>query len=136
MSDRLVRKVDAPADTHRKTVTGAFLGFDLIVVLQLLTLTSLDKRLTVALYCFAISIPLLALYLRVLLLHAPFDRLTLTWYAPVASILGLDLSVIGLAAVFFHLSVMAGYAFSGFVVFGYIASHHYRKRVIEINRLS
>jgi len=133
MSDRLARRVDAGGDAHRKTVIGAVLGFDLIVLLQLLTLSSLDKRLTVALYCFAISIPLLALHLRVLLLHAPFQRRVLTWYSPVAAILGLELSVIGLAAIIFHLSVRAGYTFAGFVIFGLIASHHYRRRIIELN---
>ena len=76
----LTKKTDDARDTHYKTVVGAFLGIDLIAGLQLLTINNLDKRLTAALYCFMISIPLLALNLRALLLHAGFERYVLTWY--------------------------------------------------------
>jgi hypothetical protein len=118
---------------HHKTVTGAILGFDLVAVLQLLTLSALDKRLLVALYCFVISIPLLALHLRILLLHANAEYRLRTWYDPLTTIISLPLSVAGVAAIFFHFSITAGCVFSGLAIFGLLASHHYRVRVRQAN---
>lgn len=131
--DPLTEKVDSSWDLHHKTVTSAFLGFDLIAALQFLTLNALDKRLWLALYCFVISIPLLALHLRILLLHTGAEYRIRTWYDPVATIIGLPLSVVGLAATFFHFSVKAGCVFSGLVLFGLLVSHHYRVRIRRAN---
>lgn len=102
-------------------------------MLQFLSLNALDKRLSLGLYCFVISIPLLALHLRILLLHTGADYRIRTWYDPVAAIIGLLLSLVGLTATFFHFSIKAGCVFSGLVIFGLLASHHYRVRVRQAN---
>jgi len=131
----LTKKADEARDTHYKTVVGAFLGIDIIAALQFLTINSLDKRLTVALYCFMILIPLLALRLRAILLHAGLENYVLTWYLPVTTTLGILLSVAAMAAMFFHFSIRAGYVFCGLVVFGFLASHHYGSKLLKANGL-
>lgn len=44
---------------------GGLVGIGVIVVTQLLAVGQLDKALTVSLYCFVVSIPLLSLWLSI-----------------------------------------------------------------------
>jgi hypothetical protein len=83
--------IDTLGNEQRRTVAGGLLGVGVIAVFQLLTVPTLDKRLTVALYCFAISIPLLALFLRALLAEAACVYRIPVWYVPVSSILGVTI---------------------------------------------
>ena len=128
-----MEKADTVGDGQRKAVAGALIGVDLIAVFQLLTLPILDKRLTVALYCFAISIPSLAMYLRSVIAQSTCPYNILVWHVPLGGILGLTISVVGLGAVFFHLGIVAGCLFSVFAILGFLASNRYRQIIKQVN---
>lgn len=60
----MAQEIDRFGVGQRKAVSGAMLGVAVLAVFQILTLPTIDKRLTLALYCFAVSIPLLTLFFR------------------------------------------------------------------------
>ena len=86
-----------------------------------------------ALYCFAVSIPLLTVFLRAQLIEAACVYREPVWYIPVCSILGTTTWFMGLAAVFFHLAILAGLVFTAISLIGLIASGRYRARLLKIN---
>src|SRR5467141_3522736 len=52
-------RVKESQDRSEEIIMGSLVGLSIVVIVQLLALQKLDKRLTVSLYCFVMSIPLL-----------------------------------------------------------------------------
>lgn len=109
------------------------LGLAVVAVFQILTLPAIDKRLTLALYCFAVSIPLLTVFFRALLVEDACVYRDPVWYVPVFSILGTQIWFAGLAAVFFHFSYKIGFVFLTLAILGLWVSGRYRARLLRLN---
>jgi hypothetical protein len=115
---------------------SGLIGIALIAVFQLLALPDLDKRLTVSLYCFAISIPLLAFFVLAMVAEAKYTHLSELWlYNAVPLVLGIPIWFVGLAAVFFHFSLVIGSIFSLLAILLLLASKRHRTLLKQINKV-
>jgi len=93
---------------------GALAGVDIIAVIQLTSVTQLDEPLRVALYCFAVGIPVLCLYLvsMALLMGEKADMVEVMWYHLGAMAIGPLASLGGLSALFYHFSAIMAVIFA------------------------
>lgn len=116
-------------------VFGALMGLDVIIVLQLMTLARLDKPLSVALYCFVVAIPLLAMYVLSILTTMKYEYDVWVWYHLAAILAGGLASLAGVGALFFHFSWVAGGLFALLSVLGLGAYFHYNGQLKKLNEL-
>src|SRR5437764_149421 len=86
-----------------RVLAAALAGLGTVVVTQLLQVASLDAALKIALYCFAISIPMLAAYWFILLGKAG-NMSHFGLPEMITMVVGLWSGVIGLGAIFWHFS--------------------------------
>ena len=106
--------------THDQVAFGALVGVNVIAVVELLGLSQLDNSLRVALYCFAISIPLLCAYLININFANSYEHLTSCWYNVGAMAVGSLASIAGMASIFWHFSSTLGLLFVILCSFGII----------------
>jgi hypothetical protein len=113
---------DERSRTLDKVALGALVGVGVLAVFQLLTLNQLDTPLKLALYSFAISIPLLSTYLAVLTSATPaiYNSMTSKWSYGLAAFGGGLTGLVGFTAVFWHFSAKLGVLFGGLSLFGLI----------------
>jgi hypothetical protein len=99
---------------HRKYNTlmaSGLAGVNVIAIVQLASTNTLSWPLTIGVFCFAVSIPLLAATVVVLSEHEELPEMHQTFHYAVLLLGGSFLSLAGIAALFFHLNYAAGGAF-------------------------
>jgi len=127
-------KTNQKDSAELQTILGALIGLDIILVTQMLGLAALDDWLRAALYCFVVAIPLLALCF--LMIRAQIQRTyyVVMWYGEPSFIAGCAASLLGLAALFCHLSLRAGALFFILLLIGFAAYLHYLRTLDRVNR--
>jgi len=98
---------------------SALLGVSVIAAIQLVSL-SLDTPLTISAYAFAVSIPLLAIWINIQMVKADSERVFVIWGERVLLYAGVTTSLVGLTALFWHISWVAAVLL---VVSGIFASY-------------
>ncbi|HYR74907.1 MAG TPA: hypothetical protein VEM96_03625 [Pyrinomonadaceae bacterium] len=108
---------DAAFKRALEVICGALLGVSIISTLQLASL-ALDLPLTGAVYCFAVSTPILCFaFIRISLSHKKWTNYR-EHEAVVLTSVGILLSLVGLAAIIYHLSTGAGIVFAALSFLG------------------
>jgi hypothetical protein len=128
------QKIDKADNRRMQGVAGGLVGVAVIAVFQLLTLSSLDKRLTVSLYCFATSIPLLSFFVQSKVAESWYTNSVSFWYTVLPLLIGATIWFVGLAAVFFHFSIIVGLIFSLLAILGVISVTRYQALLEEVNK--
>lgn len=107
-----------------ESVTAALIGVSTVIVVQLLQLTSFDIPLKIALYSFAVSIPMLTAYFVIVWLKTDYAILVDVWSETFAGVVGGGCSIVGLGAIFWHFSMPIGITFivAGIAAFGMVAA--------------
>jgi hypothetical protein len=106
------QKIRKAADAMLEVISGVLIGVDTVAIIQLVGLDYLDGPLTDALYCFAISIPLLAFFVFCIRIEKTRKCSIDIWYKDVALFLGITGSPIGLGLLISHLSKTAAWIFA------------------------
>ena len=91
-----------------KIMSGGLAGFCGICLTQLLSLSSLDKPLQLAIILNAIAIPFLALNLMTIALQENMVRQANHWWNDLPSIIGLLTGLASVICIFWHFSNAAG----------------------------
>jgi hypothetical protein len=112
---------------------GALLGVDIVSVTQLLSQTQLDTFLTIALYLFAIAIPIVGSYVCCLVLSSQYRHVPEVWYHFWMMIIGASCSVFGITALFYHFSLGMGSTFILFCASAAWLCIHYITRLNKAN---
>lgn len=126
-------KISVESLKFEQIITTALIGISAVAVIQLLQVTALDVPLKVSLYCFAISIPMLALYLLIILSKPNYKLQSDMWADQIAVYTGGFCSVVGIAAIFWHFSVSIGITFIITSIFAYILIRIWVSRMNRIN---
>ena len=114
MDDDKVRKA---AESMFEIICGGLIGIDIIAIIQMIGLPPLDSGLTLALYCFAISLPLLALFVFFVQIERTRKCSIDIWYKYLFLAVGIVCAPLGVGLLILHLSQTAAYVF-GFLCFG------------------
>jgi hypothetical protein len=115
-----------------EAICGALIGVAIVSVIELLGLPNLDRALTVALYCFAISIPSLTYYMMTVLLDAAAERASrYPLYNAMAFFIGILASLTGVASLFVHFSYKLGLLFIVLCLLGFYGQKLYDKDMKE-----
>lgn len=105
-----------PQNNHSKRETeivcGALIGLNVVATIEMLSINTLNKRLFVSLFCFALSIPALAWIMMILLTESSEWPILHKNQFHVVLAAGSLLSLTGLAAIFFYFSILVGVVFS------------------------
>jgi hypothetical protein len=104
-------KVGQAADGMFQAISGALIGFDIIVLMEFVSLPDLTTQLTVALYCFTVSLPLLGFFIFTVLIEKTRNCSIAVWYKPLALVTGIITNLVGVAMILLHLSRMAATVF-------------------------
>jgi hypothetical protein len=102
-----------------EATSGALLGASVVAVLAMLSVSNLDRALSVSLYCFGITIPLLAYFLEALVLGSLAGISEVPTFHIGILLIAVLLFIVGLNAVFWHFSKNAGIMFMFLTVVGY-----------------
>src|ERR1700675_4379748 len=121
-----LEKKDKNAIKLLEAMAGGLIGVAVIAVFHLLGLPSLGKSLTVSLYGFAISIPLLSFNILAFIAESGYAYYENIWYHPLSFFLGALASLVGIGGLFFHFSIKLGVLFSVLVTLELVAYAHYR----------
>lgn len=105
------KKADPSARSHDQLITGALIGLNIIILLQLLTLTPLDRPLSISLYCLVVAIPLLAMAQMNSMQASGLEYDLDSWLFDAAQAVAGLISLIALGALFWHLSPTSGRIF-------------------------
>ena len=98
-------------------IYAALAGISTVAVIQILGLPTLDARLKVSLYCFAISLPLLSLRLVAIAIESGYKyTVAEPRYIGIPTFLGPFVSFAGVAAIFLHFSWVIGGVFTAFSI--------------------
>jgi len=114
-------------------ITAALIGISTVAVIQLLGQSLLDKPLIISLYCFAISIPMLAVYSLIILMKPKFKLHRDTWAEMTIVLLGSFGAIVGVGAIFSHFSQSIGISFIVASVVGMALVVVWRAKISEIN---
>jgi len=128
------RKKSAEKDAvDERLLFGALLGLGIVVVVQLISLRRLDRSLTLSLYCFAVSIPLLSMRLVNSLMFTYFEYDVSVWYNRISPLIGGFAALLGLNALFWHFSRIAGFLFGSLCIASLIAFGNYVYKLGKLN---
>ncbi|MWB96227.1 hypothetical protein GON26_17835 [Flavobacterium sp. GA093] len=92
-------------------ITTALISMSMIITIQLINEKLNSLQLTIALYCFAISIPLLVGSIAALYLEKLYKIRAHIWYLWICNFFGCLLSIVGIGAVFFNFNWILGTIF-------------------------
>ena len=113
---------------------SGLLGLAVVTLVQLLQVEEpLDVSLTVSVYCFAISIPILALRVMAKTRESQFEYLVKIWWVEGTLYVGLLASFVGFVAVFFHFSYIVGALFLCFGIAAVVVDLVYSNILVAIN---
>lgn len=131
------REINQEDNRQEEALSGALIAVGVIAVIEMLGLVSLDRPLTVSLYCFATSIPVLVLNILLLMSESHGNRFSAdTWYRAFAFIFGSLFSLIGTGALFYHFSMLAGSLFTFVSFVGLVMVFHYSAKLFDANEPS
>jgi hypothetical protein len=103
-----------------RLIMGALLGVASVALIQFLELGPLDIALTLSLYSFATAIPLLSMGLFIIAVHSAYQALGAErddellaphLFVEIVETVGIVAAFTGIAAMFWHFSVLAGIVF-------------------------
>jgi hypothetical protein len=127
-------KVDPRENREQQIVVGGLIALDVIAVIQMLGMPSLDYWLTLSLYLFAVSIPLLSLCALTAARDSASAWRAEIWYNDWADIVGRSAAIVAGTLVFVHLSRKAAMLFIGLILLGILALTHYTGVSRRINK--
>jgi|SRR5882672_12517169 len=119
------KKTEDYALAEDQLITGGLIGVGVVVIVTLLGFNQLDRPLTLALYCFAGSVPLLSMVLLSAVTTTRFPLHNFFWYHTLASAVGALAALIGVNSLFWHFSRKAGSLFLFMSIIGFIGYMHY-----------
>jgi hypothetical protein len=99
------------AEKEDKILFGAFTGICTVALIQILGVTNRDAPINIALYCFAIAIPLLAVKLYAVAIESTYEITIITWYMQSISFAGIAGAIVGILCIFWHFSWLVGITF-------------------------
>lgn len=114
-----------------RVLFGAPLSVYIIAVIQLLSISSLDLLLTIALYLFALGIPLLSAILMINIIDSSFVPPTRTKSRTIITGIGLIASLLGIAALFGHFSAYLSLLFMGSSIIAVIYTIRYIDMILK-----
>lgn len=123
------------ADAIFEIIAGALIGVDIIGILQLLGVSFLDSRLTLALYFFTVSLPLLAFFVFAVLIEKTRNCTLEAWYKFSALVLGMMGCLGGITLVIWHLSSNAGIVFVSLIGLGLVFINYHITRADQAEEL-
>lgn len=103
---------------------GGLIGVSVVMLIQLLSIPTLDAALTVSLYSVSVSIPLASAALLCEMAENHFTFTEETWYSFLVIASGSLSTAVAIGAVFYHFSRLAAglftiLSFSGFFLWGH-----------------
>src|SRR6185295_15306850 len=99
--DKEIRKA---AEAILEIICGGLIGVNIIAIVQLVGLPALDAHLTLALHCFAVSLPLLSFFVFSLLIEKTRNCSIDIWYKQIFLAIGIVSAVSGIGLLILHLS--------------------------------
>jgi hypothetical protein len=105
-------QIHKAAEAVFEIICGGLIGVNIIAIIQLIGLPALDNSLTFALYCFAVSLPLLAFFVFSILIEKTRNCSVDIWYKGVFLAIGVVSTIFGIVALIAHLSQTAALVFS------------------------
>ncbi len=100
-----------PWKREREITCGALIGLALIAIVEMLSLPVLDIPLKMSVFSFAISIPVLSAVILCMINDSVFNQKPHGEGIHRAWFFGVFMSFLGIAGLFFHLSLFAGLLF-------------------------
>ena len=111
------------------------MGVNLVITVQLLSLPSLDIPLNIALHCFALSTPFLALIVMIHTIESCYEN-TIIWPFEIDFwfVLSPLVSFIGITALFWHFSWIVGALFALGAIYAFKLHGNFHDKVYSINQ--
>lgn len=120
---------------HRENllIATALISVSMIITIELINQKTKSTELWVALYSFAISIPLLVGSVASMYLEKLYTIRASIWYLNICNIIGCLLSLVGLCAVFFNFNTIIGVIFLTTSLFVFFVLFKYTDLLEKIN---
>jgi hypothetical protein len=126
--------IDKDVNKRMEVISGALIGVAAIAVVETVGITQLDWPLTVSLYSFTISIPLLSLAFLSLMDESGYEYTVGDSWHVGAWLAGTLFSFVGLAAVICHHSFVATVLFAVLSFVGVIVGNIHAAMLREVNK--
>lgn len=110
MPDKIY-KVNQQKRQQLNFIYGGLIGIGIFFIIDLVSETPLDTSLTVALFCFSIALPFLALLIMRNYLEATHEHTVQPAYIGVSTVIGVLGIIAGLVAEIWHVSLIAASIF-------------------------
>lgn len=126
-------------ENHHKEnlfIATALISASMVIVIQLINQNTDSIKLEIALYCFAISIPLLVGSIAAMYLEKSYKIRASIWYLRICNFFGCSLSIVGIGAVFFNFNILLGVFFSITSVCVFFIIGAYSSLLPRINNIS
>ncbi len=111
-----------PWRREREISSGAFIGLGVISIVGMLGLPSLDGPLTMSVFSFAISVPVLAAVVLCMIQEAIFPGTPHAGVIDFGWIVGVFTSLLGISGLFFHFNLFAGFLFILLSILGIVVA--------------
>ena len=97
-------KTDMQATKEDRILLAALAGICTVALIQILGLTDRDIPINIALYCFAIAIPMLSTSVYALVIESAYKSTVMPWYIDAMFGVGIVGALVGTACLFWHFS--------------------------------
>src|SRR5690242_15987254 len=136
MPDKMY-KVNQQKRLQSNFIYGGLIGIGILFIIDLVSQTPLDGILTIALFCFSIALPFLALLIMCNYIEATHEYTILPVYIRLSTWIGVLGIITGLLAVIWHISSwMAGSVFIVCCLWGVIGYSLFHAALKKANNLS
>jgi hypothetical protein len=132
MPDKMY-KVNQQKRQQLNLIYGGLIGIGIFFIIDLVSETPLDTSLTVALFCFAIALPFLALLIMRNYIEATHKYTVRPAYINISAIIGALGIIIGLIAEIWHVTWIAGSIFIACCLWGGIGYSLFQAALKKVN---
>lgn len=129
-----VYKVSQKRHEQSTLIYAGLIGIGVFFVIDLISETPLDLPLSIALYCFSISLPFLALLILFNQAISTREYAVFPVYVTISTIIGILGTVLGTIAEFWHISWIAGSLFTLCCLCGLVFFVLYRTALERVNK--
>jgi len=131
-----MKKYNVSESDHKENlfIATALVGASMVIIIQLINQKISSIELNIAIYCFAVSIPLLVGSIGAMYMEKPHKIRASIWYISICNFFGCLLSLVGIGAVFFNFNKILGFVFVAASIYAFIAIGFYNDLLSEINK--
>jgi len=128
-----IYRVNQKRHEQSTLIYAGLIGIGIFFVIDLISETPLDLPLTIALYCFSISIPFLALLILFNQIMSSREYAIFPVYATISAVIGVIGALLGTLAEFWHVSWIAGGLFALCSLWGLVSFALFRSSLEKVN---